>query len=154
FMSRPRKLWRRSGSEYFYTKIDGKQTRLEKTEAASQRKLERLLRGMHHGPADAGMTFARLADLFLEHSKSDNEEATYEVHKLYLQSFVDFVGKRLISKLCEADLDKWCRQHAAGGGRVKAGGRAGGTREAAPWSENTQARAKAIVLAALNYGVK
>jgi integrase len=36
---------------------------------------------------------------------------------------------------------------------VGAGGKKGGERDAAPWSENTQARAKAVVLACLNYGV-
>jgi integrase len=135
-MPRPRKIWKRSGSEYYYTKIDGVQTRLEKTESASQRRLEKILRGQLNGPADHGITFARLADQFLEHSQAENEKETYETHKLFLQSFVDFVGKRrLVTRLCEADLDKWCRKETT-------------------WGENTCVRAKAIVLAALNYGVK
>src|SRR5207248_1865347 len=133
-MPRPRKIWRRSGSGYYYTKIDGKQTRLERTESASQRKLEKILRGQAGGPADPGLTFARLADLFLDHSEAENEKETFEVHKLFLQSFVDFVGKRrAVGSLCEADLDRWCRGKAS-------------------WGENTRVRAKAVVLACLNYG--
>ena len=44
-MGRPRKIWRRDGSDYLYTKIDGKQTRLREDRGASQRKLEQILRG-------------------------------------------------------------------------------------------------------------
>jgi integrase len=153
-MGRPRKIWKRAGSDYYYTKIDGVQTRLEKTETASQRKLEKILRGIHTDPGDTGLTFTRLADKFLEHSQHVNERETYEVHRLYLQSFTDHVGRRLVARLCEADLDEWCRKHALAGGTVSAGGRQGGERTAAAWSENTQARARAIVLACLNYGVK
>ena len=43
-MPRARKIWRKAGRSYFYTKIDGVQTRLdkvEKGEAASQRVLEK-----------------------------------------------------------------------------------------------------------------
>jgi integrase len=135
-MPRPRKIWRRSGSEYYYTKIDGKQTRLERTASASQRKLEKILRGQGGGPADPGISFARLADLFLDHSEAENEKETFEVHKLFLQSFVDFVGKRrAVGRLCEADLDGWCRAKAT-------------------WGDNTRVRAKAVVLACLNYGVR
>src|SRR5262245_35693013 len=124
-MGRPRKLWKRAGSNYYYTKIDGVQTRLEKTEAASQRKLERILKGEQTvGPASPGISFAALGDQFLEDSQATNEQETYYVHQLFLQSFCDFVGKnRPVARLCEADLDRWCRQHAQGGGKVKAGGR-------------------------------
>jgi integrase len=135
-MPRPRKIWRRKGSKYFYTKIDGRQTRLETTEAASQRTLERILRGHASGPATPGITFVRLADQFLDHSQATNERETFEVHRLFLQSFTDFVGKqRQVIRLCETDLDKWCRLQTT-------------------WGENTCVRAKAIVLAALNHGIK
>ena len=170
-MGRPRKIWRRDGSDYLYTKIDGKQTRLEKTEAASQRKLEQILRGQQAAPsASSGMTFARLADQFLDYSKETNEPETYDVHLYFLQRFKDHVGKRLVSALCEDDLDKWLRKEAKGGGQVNAGGRKGKNplkpdakvaegkegrvREGAPWGESTQAQARAVVLAAMNYGVK
>jgi integrase len=157
-MPRPRKIWPKSGRNHYYTKIDGKVTRLgplKKGEAFSLRILEKILRGTQQ-PAGRGegMTFARLADKFLGHSQATNEEETYDVHRLFLQSFKDHVGRRPVSKLCEADLDEWCREHAAPAGKVKAGGKKGGTREGKAWSESTQARARAIVLAALNYGVK
>ena len=134
-MPRPRKICARKGSEYFYTKIDGKQTRLEKTKTASQYKLEAILRGLQAGPAEPGILFIELADKFLTHSQAENERETYEVHKLFLQSFTNYVGKRRVAKLCEADLDQWCRKHPA-------------------WSENTRVRAKAIILACLNYGIR
>ena len=156
-MPRPRKIWQKAGRVYYYTKIDGVQTRLEKVEkgeAASYRKLEKILRGSLQASGDTGMTFARLADKFLDHSQATNELETYEVHRLYLQSFVDHVGRRLVSRLCEDDLDAWCRKHAREAGKVKAGGRKGGERQGKPWSENAQTRARAIVLACLNYGVK
>ncbi len=132
-MGRPRRIWRRNGSDYYYTKIDGKQTRLETTEKGSQRKLEQILRGnvVSHGTA----TFPHVADRFLDHSEGVNEPETYQVHRLFLQSFKDHVGSRLVARLCEADLDQWCRKHGT-------------------WGENTCVRAKAIVLAALNYGVR
>src|SRR5260221_8137855 len=85
-MGRPRKIWPRKGSDYFYTKIDGQQVRLEKTMAASQRKLEQILRGQQGGTTTA-VTFASLADQFLENSQAENEKETFEVHKLFLQSF-------------------------------------------------------------------
>ncbi|HZY87255.1 MAG TPA: hypothetical protein VFE78_20635 [Gemmataceae bacterium] len=132
-MPRPRKFWRRKGSEYLYTKIDGVQTRLEKTEAASQRKLEQLLR-KSDGPS-RGPTFASVADKFLDHSLETNEKETYEVHKLFLQSFKDRVGRRKVQKLCEDDLDGWLRSQAT-------------------WNDNTKVRARAIVLAALNHSVR
>ena len=101
------------------------------------------------------MSFAVLADRFLSHSKVTNEPETFHVHKHFLQSFIDHIGKtRAVSRLGEDDLDAWCRLHAAGGGWVKAGGKKGGFRTAKPWSENAQVPARAIVLAALNYGVK
>ncbi len=157
-MPRRRKLWVRAETNSFYTKIDGKPTRLgpvEKGEPYSWRLLEKMLRGQHSATSsEPGMTFARLADRYLAHSKATNEEGTFEVHRRYLQSFCDHVKQRLVAKVVEADLDAWCQIHAKGGHEVQAGGRKGGTREAAPWSENTQARAKAIVLAAMNYGVK
>jgi integrase len=133
-MGRPRKIWKRNGSAYYYTKIDGKQTRLETTEKASQRKLEQLLRGNLIAP-NGSVTFACVADQFLDHSQAVNEPETYQVHRLFLQSFKNHVGSRLVTRLCEADVDRWCRKHDS-------------------WGDNTCVRAKAIVLAALNYGVR
>ncbi len=162
-MPRPRKLWKREGREHYYTKIDGVQTRLdkvEKGEAASQRMLEKILRGTQGAATtDTGWTFARLADKFLDHSKATNEPETSDVHLFFLQSFKDHVGKRLVARLCEDDLDGWCRKHAKEAGKVRAGGkRKEGDKEryrdGSVWSESTQARARAIVLAALNYGFK
>jgi integrase len=153
-MPRPRKLWTRPGRDYYYTKIDGKITRLEmieKGEAASQRKLEKILRRMTEGPAGPDPTFALVADRFLEHSQATNDPETFEVHALCLLGpvvdhkegvairgggFVYHVGKkRPVSKVCEADLDAWLRKKTT-------------------WNDNTKVRARAVVLAALNYGVK
>jgi hypothetical protein len=72
-------------------------------------------------------TFAPLADKFLDHSFETNEKETCEVHKLFLQSFKDCVGKRKVSKLCEDDLDCWLRRQTT-------------------WNENTKVRARAIVV--------
>jgi integrase len=157
-MPRPRKIWAKSGRNYYYTKIDGKVTRLgplNKGEGYSQRVLEKILKGeVQLVGTGAGITFARLADKFLDHSQATNEPETYEGHLLFLQSFKDHVGNRLVSKLCEADLDDWCRKHAKTAGKVNAGGRKGGIRDGTVWSESTQTRARAIVLACLNYGVR
>jgi integrase len=135
-MARTSDIWWRESKQAYYTTIDGRQKRLARTLKQSKTKLQKLLRGQQGGPADPGITFASLADQFLENSEAENEKETVEVHKLFLQSFVDFVGKRCsVSKLCEADLDKWCRRQET-------------------WNENTCVRAKAVVLACLNYGVK
>jgi integrase len=157
-MPRPRKIWPKSGRNHYYTKIDGKVTRLgplQKGEAHSLRILEKILKGeVQPAGTGTGITFARLADRFLDHSQAKNEPQTYEVHRFFLQSFKDHVGGRLVAKLCEDDLDAWCSTHAKTAGKVNAGGKKGGTRQGTVWSESTQARAKAIVLAVLNYGVK
>ncbi len=89
-MPRARKIWKKAGRNYYYTKIDGVQTRLdkvEKGEAAGQRKLEKILRGAHStaSAGSTGMTFARLADKFLGHSEATNEPETFKVHKFFLQ---------------------------------------------------------------------
>lgn len=65
-----------------------------------------------------------------------------------------------MSGLVKADLDGWCQKRGspAAGATVRHGGRRregtpARTRDGAAWSENTQARAKAVVLACLNYGL-
>lgn len=153
-MGRPRKIWKRDGSKYYYTKIDGKQVRLEKTKGKSQEKVELILQGgVRPG---TGKTFASVADEFLDHSKRTNDPETFKIHQLVLQSFKDHVGQRLVVRLCEADLDKWELKLAqTDRGQVKHGGRTEGlTRKARPWAESSRTRAKAIVLAALNYGTR
>jgi hypothetical protein len=50
------------------------------------------------------------------------------------------VKNRLVSALCEADLDEWCRSHAKGGSRIRVGGRRREGqperfREGLPWSD-------------------
>ncbi|HKI37662.1 MAG TPA: hypothetical protein VKA46_37770 [Gemmataceae bacterium] len=116
-MPRTSDIWWRESKQCFFTTIDGKQVRLAKTMKESRTKLQRILRGTHTPAADTGLTFARLADKFLDHSQHANEPETYEVHRLYLQSFKDHVGQRLIIRLCEADLDDWCRKHSVAGGK-------------------------------------
>jgi integrase len=160
-MPRARKIWPKAGRNHYYTKIDGVQTKLgpiDKGEAYSQRILEKILRGQSVVPTAAtGLTFARLADKFLDHSQATNKPETYDVHRYFLQRFKDQVGKRLVSAICEEDLDQWLLKEAQGQGTVKAGGRVGQEpreRQAIPWGESTQARARAVVLAAMNYGVK
>ena len=103
--------WRESKGCY-YTTINGRQKRLAETLTESKTKRQRFLRGTAAGAADPGLCFSRLADKFLENSQAENEPETFHIHQLFLQAFVDFVGKRrLVSRLCEADLDEWCRQH-------------------------------------------
>jgi integrase len=134
-MARTSDIWWRDSKDCYYTTLDGKQKRLCKTLKESRTKLQQILRGQE-GITTTGVTFAYLADQFLQNSLAENEKDTFDVHKLFLQSFVDFVGKkRQVARLCEADLDNWCRAQTS-------------------WGENTGVRAKAIVLATLNYGLK
>jgi hypothetical protein len=154
-MARPSRIWWRESKGCYYTTIDGKQRKLAKTLQESETKLQRLLRSPFTANATADSpTFAEVADRFLERSREQNEEETYQVHRFFLQSFLDHVKRRRVPDLCEDDLDTWCRKHAKGGGLVKAGGKKGGLRKGSPWSENTQTRARTIVLAALNFGTK
>ena len=136
-MPRPSDLWFRKSNGYWYSTIDGHQVKLERDATKARTKLQKILRGQQERSATSdGMTIGRLADLFLEHSEAENEKDTFGVHKLFLQSFCDFVNKkRVVGRLCEADLDRWCRSRTS-------------------WGENTRVRAKAVVLACLNYGVK
>ena len=153
-MSRPSDLWPRKSTGYWYTTIDGKQVRLDKNKKKAKTKLQQLLKGgVPDGP---GPTFASVAEKFLEHSEVTNDPETYKVHRLVLRSFHEHVKNRLVSSLCEADLDAWERTLAAiNRGQVNHGGRKKGEKRAArPWAESSRTRAKAIVLAALNYGTR
>lgn len=133
-MGRPRGIWWRKGSACYYTTIDGVKVRLEKTLEESRLKLARILAGQQP-VADRSTTFKEVAAHFLTHSRETNEPETAEVHRLFLESFQKQVGLRPIARLVEADLDAWLRKNAT-------------------WGENTQVRARAVILACLNYGVR
>lgn len=133
-MSRASGVWWNADKKCYYTYINRKKTRLAPTLAAAKTKLQQILKGGTPS-TDQGITFASVADQFLDHSQAENEPPTYEVHRFFLQSFRDHVKNRPVARLVEADLDKWCRSKPT-------------------WNENTRARAKAIVLAVLNFGVK
>src|SRR5690348_11777864 len=88
---------RPDGSLYaFYTTIDGVQHKLKATtRKKAEDELKQLLRGgidKEHQPR--GLTFAELADKFLERSQQENEPETYQTHRYFLQSFLDHVKHR------------------------------------------------------------
>lgn len=67
--------------------------------------------------------------------KHKNEGETFKVHQLFLQSCRDHVKNARVSSLREHHLDSWLRGQPT-------------------WGESTGVRAKAVVLACLNFGVK
>jgi hypothetical protein len=69
-------IWWRESKQCYYATIDGRQVRLAKTMTQSRTKLQRILRGEHAPTVGAGMTFALLADKFLELSQYVNERLT------------------------------------------------------------------------------
>jgi hypothetical protein len=77
---RARKIWQKAGRNHYYTKNDGRQIKpgpVEKGEAHSLRILEKILRGQQAIPTtSSGMTFARHAETFLNHSQAANEPET------------------------------------------------------------------------------
>lgn len=131
-MARPRTIWWRTGLNCYYTTIDGKKVRLCKDLDESRRKLARILGGPPEG--GGGVTFAEVADRFLEHSRATNASATVESHERLLAGFRSHVGPRRFCRLTEADLDEWVRKHE--------------------WADNTRTLARSVVLACVNYGVR
>src|SRR5437870_905485 len=117
-MARPSDLWFRKSTGHWYTTLDGVQVKLDPSKTKARSKLQQLLRG---GPTPAGkaMSFTRLADKFLSQSQAENDPETYEVHKLFLQSFIDHVGHKTVPNLCEDDLDSWCRSKPTWGDNTR-----------------------------------
>jgi integrase len=158
-MPRQPGVWYRQSKRSYYSTIDDRQRCVLSNVpacAASQRKaearLKQLLRTLTDGPAGPDPSFAFVADQFLQHSQSTNDPETFRVHCLFLLGqvvshdedgkpvrdggFVYHIGKsRKLAKVCEADLDRWLERQTS-------------------WNENTKVRARAVVLAAMNYGVR
>jgi integrase len=133
-MARPRTIWWRTGEKCYFTTIDGKKVRLCKDLDDSRRKLARIIGG-EPAAVEEGVRLAQVAERFLGHSRATNAAETADVHEMFLAGFMRHVGPKLVTALVEADLDAWIEGMKT-------------------WNENTAVRARAVVLACLNFGVR
>jgi integrase len=129
-------IWFRKSNGFYYSTIDGVQHKLHPDRKKAEGKLKQLLRDLGSGPAGPDPSIGKVCDLFLEHSAGENESCTFDLHQMFLQSFCDHVGKnKKVVSLREHHVDSWVKAKPT-------------------WGASTRVRAKAILLAALNFACR
>jgi integrase len=136
-MPRPHKIWKRKGTNWYYITINGDQKRLSTDKGEAERMMHELL--SKEEPEEkvpvARVPLKQLINLFLHHAKQTKEEGTFVVQTIYLQSFLDHVGKnRKVSDLKTHMGEAWLAAHPE-------------------WNQSTRCTAVSIVKACLNWGV-
>jgi integrase len=137
-MPRTHKVWKRKQDGWYYVKIRGKQVKLSADRTEATLAMHSMLAQAEtptESPASRRIpTFRKVADLFLDNSERVNKKTTYRMHKLYLQSFVDHIGKTRVGDLKVHHVTEWI---AATG-----------------WGQSTACSARGTVLACLNWAVE
>jgi len=137
-MPRPAKLWRRkSGDQWYYATINGKQEKLAPTYSEALEIFDKLRGQVKKEKAHTRLstTLESVCNAFLDHTQQTNAEKTYENRYGYLQSFCDHVGKTArVHDLRGDQLDDWSLSQG--------------------WNPSTRAAARASVMTCLNWGVK
>jgi hypothetical protein len=92
-MPRKSSVWFREEDGWFYTTIRRKQLKLSKDKKEAETAFHALMATADEPEEQGGArpTFRRPADDFLEFSKGDNPEKTFQTHRIFLQSFCDHV---------------------------------------------------------------
>jgi integrase len=136
-MARPSRVWFREQTGWYYTTIRGEQIKL----SPDAKEAERLLHGLlSKEPEDIPTTALRpsmrkIADLWLDEQQRTKKPDTYRMHKFYLQSFCNHVGKKRVADLKVHTATAWINSHPE-------------------WtSESTRTGARAALLACLNWAV-
>jgi hypothetical protein len=135
-MPRPATIWQRKQDNFYYVKINGKQTKLsqdrDEAEAlfydlkAGQKDKKKRTRPAALDQIQIRITLEDPCNCFLDHA-----EKTYQNQRDYLQSFCDHVGKtKRVLDLRGSVLDDWSTSQG--------------------WARSTQTAARAPVLACLN----
>jgi integrase len=130
------KLWKRKQDGWYYTTINGKQEKLS-LDYKEAREIFHKLRGQEKKAPKGRLstTIEEVCNAWLEYTKAERAPKTYENRLSYLQSFCDFVGKKVrVHDLKGQQLDQWTLKHG--------------------WGESTRAAARRTVMGCLNWGVK
>jgi integrase len=159
----PRKagIWFRKQDGFYYTTYHGEQKKLARDKDEAERAFHALLAQTPEKEEGGKVlpSFRKLADLFLDHAEKTKEKSTYELQRLYLQSFCDHIKKKRAFDLKVADVTAWLLKHTAGHATPKKKQeppKKGKKRFIDPdgvWGHNTQVTCRAIVRACLNWAV-
>lgn len=134
-MPRPPKIWKRSGTSWYYATIDGRQVRLSQSRQEAQAMFERMRSERRASSSSVHVTVSDLANQFLDVVKQTRSHSTYIIRRLHLKSFCDFVGKsRRVSDITGGELERWALSRDLNG--------------------STRNLMQASVLACLNWGVR
>jgi integrase len=136
-MPRKSSVWFREQDGYYYTTVRREQKKLSKDEREAERLYHELMaREEPDEPptALASPTFRKLADKFLDNSLRVNKPTTSRMHKVYLQSFLDRIGRKRVRDLKVHHVGEWIT--------------------ATGWGESTACSARGTVLAVLNWAVE
>lgn len=137
-MPRVHKVWKRKQDGWYYVKIAGKHVKLSTDRKEATLAMHSLL-AQKETPTESSSnraisTFRKAADLYLDNSERVNKLTTYRMHKIYLQSFVDRIGKMRVSDLKVHHVNEWI--------------------VATGWGQSTACSARGTVLACLNWAVE
>lgn len=137
-MARHSSLWFRKQTNFWYTTLDGKQVKLSQDKKEAQQALHTLLANRPEPetcPTDFRPSVRKIADLWLDHQQATKKPDTYRMHKFYLQSFCDFVGKKKVADIKVHTVTAWIDHHK-------------------DWqSESTKTGARAAVQACFNWAL-
>lgn len=98
-MTRPRSIWYRKQTGWYYTTINGEKIKLAQTEEAAEVEFHRVMAEklskaeLPTGANAAKVAFAVIANALLERSKNENARETYMWHRQFLRSFAKHSGK-------------------------------------------------------------
>jgi integrase len=115
-MRRP-EPWYRASKGAWYVQFGDKQVRLSKgpkdetEEAAFDAYYKLMAQQPENMPKGEELLVALICDLFLEHSKSNHEPATYALYQHFLQSFCKPYGRSAVQDLKPFHVTRWLDQH-------------------------------------------
>jgi integrase len=160
-MARKPSIWFREATGWYMTTFRGEQVKLAKYKAEAERAFHALLAQApeHEETGRHFPSFRKIADLFLDHAEKTKEKTTFDLQRLYLQSFCDSVKKKRAADIKVADVTAWLLEHTAGRTnqpKKRLPPKKGGRRFLEPdgvWGHNTQVTCRAVVRACLNWAV-
>jgi integrase len=161
-MPRKASIWFRDQDGFYYTTYRGQQTKLAKDKDEAERAFHALMAQAPAADEDSKIfpSFRKIADLFLEHAEKTKEKTTFDLQRLYLQSFCDHVKRKRAADIKVADVTAWLVKHTSGHAtppkKKQAPPAKGKKRFVDPdgvWGHNTQVTCRAIIRACLNWAV-
>ncbi len=128
------KIWKRKGSDWWFTTVGTNKVRLSKDRKEAQR-LFHELKGEPETKA-GGPSFRKLADLFIEdsrHREPPKAPETIEVQQRHIQTFIDHIKGKRCTDLKPLDVTEWIV-----------------TKD---WSASMRSGVRSTIKAVLNWGV-